>query len=232
MRPWSTHEDAIDALHGREPMRDDDRRAAAHRRFERRLHGALAFRIERGGRLVEQQQRRILQDRARDREPLPLSSRQPQPALADLGRVTLGQALHELVDVRGARRGQRVDLAGIASAVTDVVEHRAREDHGLLRHHRDVAAQLVERSRAHVDAVEPQRAGIDVVEALQQLEDRALAGTRSADQRDRLTRFDRERKFAQHRLLRPRRIAEADACELDAQPTRGRAAAAPPAAAR
>ena len=60
-------------------------------------------------------------------------------------------------------------------------------------------AQLVERSRAHVEAVEPQCAGIDVVEALQQLEDRALAGTRSADQRDRLTRFDRERKFAQHR---------------------------------
>src|SRR5215831_20631170 len=67
-------DDAVGALHRREAMRDDDRRAAAHRRLERSLDHALAFGIERARRLVEQEQRRVLQHRSRDRDPLPLAT--------------------------------------------------------------------------------------------------------------------------------------------------------------
>ena len=214
-------EDAVDPLHGREPVGDDDRRAAAHRGLERRLHGALAFGVERRGRFVEQQQRRILEDRARDGEPLALAAGQAQPALADLGSVALRQAQDELLDVRGARRGQRFVLAGVRAAVEDVVEHRAGEDHRLLRHDRDAPAQVVEAQPARTSTPSmPDRAVVDVVEALQQLEHGALAGARRADQRHRLARFDREREFVEHALLRPRRIGEADAIELDPRPAR------------
>ena len=84
-------DDAVGALHGRQAVGDDERRAVAHRRLERRLHHALALGVERAGRLVEQQQRRVLQHRARDRDALALAARQAHAALAEEGLVALGQ---------------------------------------------------------------------------------------------------------------------------------------------
>ena len=84
-------DDAVGALHGREAVRDDDRRAAAHRRFERGLDHPLAFGVERARRLVEQQQRRVLQHRARDRDALALAAREANAALAEEGPVAVGQ---------------------------------------------------------------------------------------------------------------------------------------------
>ena len=54
------HHDAVGLEHGREAMGDDQRRAPAHQVFERGLHRALALRVQRRGRLVQQQDRRIL----------------------------------------------------------------------------------------------------------------------------------------------------------------------------
>ena len=55
------HHDAVRLEHGGQAMRDHQRGAAFHQPLERVLHGALALRVERGRRLVEQQDRRILQ---------------------------------------------------------------------------------------------------------------------------------------------------------------------------
>ena len=49
------------------------------------LDGRFDLRIERRGRLVEDQDRRILQDHPRDRDPLALPARQLDPPLADMG---------------------------------------------------------------------------------------------------------------------------------------------------
>ena len=54
-----------------------------HQRRQRVLHQHLRLGVERRGGLVEDQDRRVSQDRARDRQPLPLAARQPLPALAD-----------------------------------------------------------------------------------------------------------------------------------------------------
>ncbi len=59
---------------------------------QRGLHRALALGVEGRRRFVEQQQRRVLQDGARDRQSLTLPAGQPQPAFADLGRVAVRQA--------------------------------------------------------------------------------------------------------------------------------------------
>ena len=77
------HDDAVAVLDRRQPVRDDDRRAPAHQLFERRLDQPLRLGVERRGRLVEDQDRRVLEDRARDRDALPLAARQPDAALAD-----------------------------------------------------------------------------------------------------------------------------------------------------
>ena len=98
------HQDLVGAHHGREPVRDHERGAADADAVELGLDRLLGRGVERGGRLVEDQDRRILQQRARDRDALLLAAGELEPALADLGLVAVGQRHDEVVDVRGARR--------------------------------------------------------------------------------------------------------------------------------
>jgi hypothetical protein len=68
------HHDAFQPLNGGEAMGDDDRRASGHQVLEPDLHQPLVFGIECARRLVEQKQRRIAQDGARDCNALALSA--------------------------------------------------------------------------------------------------------------------------------------------------------------
>ena len=67
------------------------------------LDRLLGARVERGGRLVEDQDARIFQQRARDRHALLLAAGELEAALADLGFVLLRKRFDEVVDVRRAR---------------------------------------------------------------------------------------------------------------------------------
>ena len=60
-------------------------RAALHQRLQRGLHLPLGFGVERRGRLVEDQDRRVLEQRARDRQALALAAGQAHAVLADQG---------------------------------------------------------------------------------------------------------------------------------------------------
>ena len=90
-------------------MRDHERGAVAHQVRERVLHEQLGFGVERRGRFVQNQDGRVLQQGARDRQTLTLAAREPLPALADARLVLLRQRLDELVRVRGLCR--RLDRA-------------------------------------------------------------------------------------------------------------------------
>jgi hypothetical protein len=101
----------------------------------------------RGG-LVEDQDRRVLQQRARDGHALLLATTELQASLAHHGVVALGRAGDEVVDVRGTRRRFHLGARGAGSAVGDVVFHRVVEQHGVLRHDADGRAQAGLRDRA------------------------------------------------------------------------------------
>ena len=66
------HADQVGTNDGRESVRDDDRRAALHQAAQRRLDLSFGLAVKRRGRLVEQQDRRIPEHRARDCQALPL----------------------------------------------------------------------------------------------------------------------------------------------------------------
>ncbi len=87
---------------------------------ERLLHQPLRFGVERARRLVEQQDRRVLEDGPGERQALALAARQPQAAVADHGVVALRLGDDELV--RGGRLGGGDDLrvAGAEPAERDV----------------------------------------------------------------------------------------------------------------
>ena len=110
---------------------------------ERLLERQLGPRVERRGRLVQHQDRRVLEHHARDGDPLLLAARELQAALAHDRPVALGQADDEVVDLRHAGRGLDLGLAGTRPAVGDVGGDRVVEQHRVLRHDADRAAQAV-----------------------------------------------------------------------------------------
>ena len=67
---------------------------------------------------------------------------------------------------------------------------------------------------AHVDAVDQHAAALHVVEAVEQLDDRRLAGAGGTDDGDLLARLDDEGHVAQHPVLAA--VGEPDVVELDA----------------
>ena len=110
-------------------------------------------------------------------------------------------------------------------AVGDVVVDRVVEQHRVLRHDADRAAQAVLRDLADVLAVDRDRAGVDVVEAEQQPRQRRLAGAARPDHRDCRARRDREVDVVQDRP--PRVVAEVDVPEARPRRAAPRAAGAP-----
>ena len=76
------NDDAIEIAHRRQAVGDGNDGAAAHQAAQRLADQLLGFAIQRRGGLVEQQQRRVLQEGARNRDPLPLPAGQAQPAIS------------------------------------------------------------------------------------------------------------------------------------------------------
>jgi hypothetical protein len=106
--PVLEDEDGVGVLHRREPLGDGDRRAVGRERFERALDQILRLGVDRGGRPVEHQDVRVLEDDAGDGDALALAARQLHAPLADLGVVAVREVRDELVGLR--RAGRLADL--------------------------------------------------------------------------------------------------------------------------
>src|SRR5437763_607242 len=83
-RAVAEDDNLIHAMHGRDAVRDDERRAPAHEFRQRGHDRGFGRRIERARRLVENQDWRIFQECPRDADALALSHAEVPAALADL----------------------------------------------------------------------------------------------------------------------------------------------------
>ena len=81
--PAVEHQDLIRPNDRGKPVRDHDAGAAEHQILQRLLNQPLGRRVDARGRFIQNQDRRILQQRPRNREPLFLADAQLHPALAD-----------------------------------------------------------------------------------------------------------------------------------------------------
>ena len=126
-------------------MGDDDGGAPAHHLRERGLHFALGYGVQRRGGLVQDQDRRVLQQRSCDGHPLPLAAGEQHAVVADAGVQALRQGSRELLRV-GPRQGgrDRVRRGAGQCAIGDVVGQRVVEQRHFLRDKRDLAAQAGE----------------------------------------------------------------------------------------
>ena len=143
--------------------------------------------VERGHRLVEQEQPRPLGERARQRHPLALAAGQlVRPAAPEA--VELDQRQH-LVDT-GVDLGPRQRL--LLEAERDVAGNRQmREQRIALEHHVD--RPPVRRQAGDVLAAEQDAAFTRLLEAREHAQQRGLAAARGPEQREEFTLVDVER---------------------------------------
>ena len=139
-----------------------------------------------------------MQNRPRDRDPLPLAARQRVPPLAHHGVVAVLELADEVVGVRRPRRRDRLLQRRLGQPVADVLQDRAVEQVRVLEHHPHLPPVVAGLQQPHVHAVDADRAARDVVEPRDQVRDRRLAAPRRAHQADQLTRRDIEAHTAQH----------------------------------
>ena len=106
---------------------------------------------------------------------------------------------HRLDGVPQVRRAQRrLDLVRIGRlTVSDVVRHRVVEQHHVLAHHRDLAAQRVQAVFRQRDAVDQNLAAGRIEEARQQIHQRGLAAARRARERHHFARRHLERHLVE-----------------------------------
>src|SRR4051812_8440561 len=180
-------------------------------------HLADELRVQCRGRLVEQHQLRFHRQRAGDRHPLLL-------AAGELVRVVV----HAVAQAHSA---QQFLPAGTGLALVDALDpHRrlghvlqgghVREEVEALEHHADVPSlsrhllvpQLVQLSAvlavAHQPAVDPQPAGVDLLEVVDAAQERGFARTRWPDDAGHLARGDLQVDPPEH-LDVPEVLAEA-----------------------
>ena len=104
----------------------------AHRVFSASCTARSDSEVERGGRFVEQDDRRILEERARDRDALALAAGKLHAALAARAVVGALEAEDELVRMRGLGGGDDFLVAGARPAHGDVLADRPLEQESLL----------------------------------------------------------------------------------------------------
>ncbi|KAH0442305.1 P-loop containing nucleoside triphosphate hydrolase protein, partial [Aureobasidium melanogenum] len=207
------HENPVRVHHGGKPMRDHDRRAALCEACQFGLDRAFGARVERRRRLVENDNARVFQNGASNRDALTLTPRQAHATFADAGVVMIRQPLDELVQLCGTRGAHDIRTRGGGPPVRNVVGNRLVEQHGVLRHDADGFAQALLRHLAQILAVDPDGATVGLIEPEQELHNGRLARPAAADHGQRLARIGMEIDIAQDR---PRRVvAKVHVLEVD-----------------
>ena len=124
------------------------------------------LRVERRGRLVEEQDAGLERERPGEHRPLLLADREPRASRLGEGAVEPGE-LEQPLDIRLA--------AGELGAEADVVGDGALEQRRQLRHQADLAAQLEHVALADVGAAVEDHPGVRVGEPVEQPQERRLA---------------------------------------------------------
>ena len=135
-------DDPVSTFDRREAMGNDKGRAVLHQVRKRCLDPSLGLRIERRGCLIENQDRRILEQRPRNGDALALATGEQHAPVTDPGIEPVGQLVGELIDIGGTRscldiRTRRVP----AAAVGDIAGNRVVEQHHFLADQADLVAQ-------------------------------------------------------------------------------------------
>ena len=191
--------DLVGVSHGGQPVGHDHGRAPDAQLLERGLDALLGHGVERGGRLVEDQDLRVFQKDAGDGDALLLPAGEHHAALAHIAVVALGQR-HDLVVDLGAPGGLDDLLVGrLRAAVADIFADRVGKEEHVLLQYADIAPQARLCDAAHVFAIHQHRAVRHLIKAGQQLAERGFAAAGGPDEGERFAGLQLQIDVAEHR---------------------------------
>src|SRR5688572_23833860 len=192
------HQDLVRALDGGETVRYDERRPAAPERAEAVTDEGLALAVQARRRLVENEDPRIGEDRASDRDPLALPPGQLHTSLADDRVVLRLELVDELVAVCDSTHCAHFVVGCIRLRERDVLLDGAVEQEVVLHDDAKVCSVVAEAQRRDVAAVDENSPGRRPVERRDQSDERALPRPARSDERRRRTGCGGEGDVAQH----------------------------------
>src|SRR4029453_5289156 len=137
--------------------------------LQRPLDKTLRARVNGRRRFVENENSRVCERRASDRQELPLTEAEAATAFTKHRVVAIRQALDESVSSSHPCSGNHLLVAGIGPTVADVVHDCVAEQEGILKDESDLRAEAARGNTAHVSSVNGDRALRHVVEARNQI---------------------------------------------------------------
>src|SRR4029077_7434572 len=158
-------EDAVGVLNGAEAVRDNQGGAAGEQAIERFANQQLRLGVHAGGRFVEDEEARIVGQRAGKIDELALADGKGGAALVDIAGDAFRQGTDEFAKadfVDGVFDGGAVDAGG---AEADVGFDRAGEKKRILENDAELPAQILQFDEANVLAVEQDLSALNVVKA-------------------------------------------------------------------
>src|SRR5574337_2159135 len=159
------HQDLVGPYDGGKPMRNHEGRPILHQPIQRLLDQSLRFRIQGRGRLVQDEDGRVLQYSPGDGDPLLLAAGQAYPTLADPGLVSIRERVDELLGIGDP--GCLHDLAWsyVTLSVGDIVQDSIIEQDRLLGDDPHLLPQRRERHPRNIDPIDPDTTACGIVES-------------------------------------------------------------------
>ena len=208
-------ENHVGFLHGCDALGDDDLGGVGDLVVERLTDQLVRLGVDRGGGVVENQDLRLLQERASDAQALALAAGDVGAALFDVRVVLVRELLDEAVGLRELAGVADLLVGGVRVAPAQVLGDGSGEQHVLLQHHGDLVAQDLHVVVAHVDAADLERTVGHIVQSRHELHQAGLRRTGAADDADGHAGTDLQVDIVEHRLFGVIRVAEVDVVEFD-----------------
>src|SRR5665811_921235 len=138
--------------------------------------------VHAGGSLIEYEDPRFGEERARERHQLSLARRQPRAAFLDLGLIPFRKVREEFVHTQSGCGLDDTSRFGLGFGESYVVQDGAREEVRILGDVSDVAAVVADIVVTQVDPVDEYGSRSRLVEAQEELGQRGLTGSGGSHQ--------------------------------------------------
>src|ERR1051326_2779957 len=183
-------DDLIQVVNRRQAVCRDQSCPPAHQLLDCVHDGGFGGRIERRGWLVEQEDGCVLQECARDSNPLPLTNAQMSASFTNKAAIPLRHLPDKLIRLCPTRRFNDLLFGRTRAAVPDVFPNCGREQQRILKHNRDLSPQTFLRNLPNITSIKNYGAVGGIVKTRHETEGCPLAGAGPACQSDDLIWFD------------------------------------------
>ena len=180
--------DGVGVPHCGETVSDHEGGPFCHQTVHALLDVLFRSRIDGARRFIEDQDRCPGYRCSRDIKKLPLALAQVRAIALQNRVIALGKPHDKGMGRCHLRRLNDLFIGGIKPSVADIFHDRSCEQVGILKHHGDMAAQLVPLNVADINAVDGDGPALDIVEAVDEVRDRRFPGSRGTHEGDLLSR--------------------------------------------